>query len=193
MITEAKEGKCIIFSAPSGAGKTTIVRALLAEMNQLAFSISACSRAPRGTEKDGVDYHFIGVEEFQAKILQNDFVEWEEVYTNNYYGTLKSELSRIWDSRQIVVFDVDVIGGLHLKEIFKENALAIFIKPPNQDILEDRLRKRNTETEDKIQIRIKKAKDEVLRAGEFDAIIENDILEQAVDSASKQVLKFLSR
>ena len=193
MIIEGKEGKCIIFSAPSGAGKTTIVRALLAEMNQLAFSISACSRAPRGTEKDGVDYHFIGVEEFQAKILQNDFVEWEEVYTNNYYGTLKSELSRIWDSRQIVVFDVDVIGGLHLKEIFKENALAIFIKPPNQDILEDRLRKRNTETEDKIQIRIKKAKDEVLRAGEFDAIIENDILEQAVDSARKQVLKFLSR
>ena len=193
MIIEGKEGKCIIFSAPSGAWKTTIVRALLAEMNQLAFSISACSRAPRGTEKDGVDYHFIGVEEFQAKILQNDFVEWEEVYTNNYYGTLKSELSRIWDSRQIVVFDVDVIGGLHLKEIFKENALAIFIKPPNQDILEDRLRKRNTETEDKIQIRIKKAKDEVLRAGEFDAIIENDILEQAVDSARKQVLKFLSR
>ena len=193
MIIEGKEGKCIIFSAPSGAGKTTIVRALLAEMNQLAFSISACSRLPRGTEKDGVDYHFIGVEEFQAKILQNDFVEWEEVYTNNYYGTLKSELSRIWDSRQIVVFDVDVIGGLHLKEIFKENALAIFIKPPNQDILEDRLRKRNTETEDKIQIRIKKAKEEGLRAGEFDAIIENDILEQAVDSARKQVLKFLSR
>ena len=193
MIIEGKEGKCIIFSAPSGAGKTTIVRALLAEMNQLAFSISACSRAPRGTEKDGVDYHFIGVEEFQAKILQNDFVEWEEVYTNNYYGTLKSELSRIWDSRQIVVFDVDVIGGLHLKEIFKENALAIFIKPPNQDILEDRLRKRNTETEDKIQIRIKKAKEEGLRAGAFDAIIENDILEQAVDSARKQVLKFLSR
>ena len=193
MIIEGKEGKCIIFSAPSGAGKTTIVRALLAEMNQLAFSISACSRAPRGTEKDGVDYHFIGVEEFQAKILQNDFVEWEEVYTNNYYGTLKSELSRIWDSGQIVVFDVDVLGGIHLKEIFKENALAIFIKPPNQDILEDRLRKRNTETEDKIQIRIKKAKEEGLRAGAFDAIIENDILEQAVDSARKQVLKFLSR
>ena len=193
MIIEGKEGKCIIFSAPSGAGKTTIVRALLAEMNQLAFSISACSREPRGVEKDGVDYHFIGIEEFQAKILQNDFVEWEEVYTNNYYGTLKSELARIWNSGKTVVFDVDVIGGLHLKEIFKENALAIFIKPPNQDILEDRLRKRNTETEDKIQIRIKKAKEEGLRAGEFDAIIENDILEQAVDSARKQVLKFLSR
>ncbi len=146
MTQEVKEGKCIIFSAPSGAGKTTIVRALLAEMNQLAFSISACSRAPRGTEKNGKDYHFISVEEFQAKILQNDFVEWEEVYSNNYYGTLKSELSRIWDSGKTVVFDVDVIGGLHLKEIFKENALAIFITPPNQDILEDRLRKRNTES-----------------------------------------------
>ena len=193
MKTEVKEGKCIIFSAPSGAGKTTIVRALLAEINYLSFSISACTRAPRGLEKDGEDYYFMSVEEFQTKIAKDEFIEWEEVYTNNYYGTLKSELSRIWDSRQIVVFDVDVIGGLHLKEIFKENALAIFIKPPNQDILEDRLRKRNTETEDKIQIRIKKAKDEVLRAGEFDAIIENDILEQAVDSARKQVLKFLSR
>ena len=193
MINNAKEGKCIIFSAPSGAGKTTIVRALLAEMNQLAFSISACSREPRGVEKDGVDYYFIGIEEFQAKILQDDFVEWEEVYTNNYYGTLKSELSRIWDSGKTVVFDVDVIGGLHLKEIFKENALAIFIKPPNQDVLEDRLRKRNTETEDKIQIRIKKAKEEVLMAGKFDTIIENDILEQAVDSAREQVLKFLLR
>ena len=193
MMNKAKEGKCIIFSAPSGAGKTTIVRALLAEMNQLAFSISACSRLPRGTEKDGVDYHFISVEEFQAKILENDFVEWEEVYTNNYYGTLKSELSRIWDSGKTVVFDVDVVGGLHLKEILKENSLAIFIKPPNQDVLEDRLRKRNTETEDKIQIRIKKAKEEVLRAGKFDTIIENDILEQAIASAREQVLKFLSR
>ena len=192
MITEAKEGKCIIFSAPSGAGKTTIVRALLAEMNQLAFSISACSRLPRGTEKDGVDYHFIGVEEFQAKILQNDFVEWEEVYTNNYYGTLKSELSRIWDSGQIVVFDVDVLGGIHLKEIFNKNALSIFIKPPNIEVLEERLRKRNTDSEDKIQIRIKKAKEELLRAGEFDCVIENNQLELAIAAAHTQVSKFLS-
>jgi guanylate kinase len=193
MINNAKEGKCIIFSAPSGAGKTTIVRALLAEMNQLAFSISACSREPRGVEKDGVDYYFIGIEEFQAKILQDDFVEWEEVYTNNYYGTLKSELSRIWDSGKTVVFDVDVIGGLHLKEIFKTNALAIFIKPPNQEVLEDRLRKRNTESEGNLQIRIKKAKEEVLRAEEFDCVIENDQLELAIAAAHEQVLKFLSR
>jgi len=193
MTQEVKEGKCIIFSAPSGAGKTTIVRALLAEMNQLAFSISACSRAPRGKEKAGVDYHFISLEEFQAKILQDDFVEWEEVYTNNYYGTLKSELSRIWDSGKTVVFDVDVIGGLHLKEIFKTNALAIFIKPPNQEVLEDRLRKRNTESEGNLQIRIKKAKEEVLRAEEFDCVIENDQLELAIAAANEQVLKFLSR
>jgi guanylate kinase len=193
MTQEVKEGKCIIFSAPSGAGKTTIVRALLAEIDYLSFSISACSRAPRGKEKDGVDYHFISVEEFQAKILKNDFVEWEEVYTNNYYGTLKSELSRIWDSGKTVVFDVDVIGGLHLKEIFKTNALAIFIKPPNQEVLEDRLRKRNTESEGNLQIRIKKAKEEVLRAEEFDCVIENDQLELAIAAAHEQVLKFLSR
>ena len=193
MINEAKEGKCIIFSAPSGAGKTTIVRALLAEMNQLAFSISACSRLPRGTEKDGLDYHFISVEEFQAKILQNEFVEWEEVYSNNYYGTLKSELAHIWNLGKTVVFDVDVIGGLHLKEIFKTNALAIFIKPPNQEVLEDRLRKRNTESEGNLQIRIKKATEEVLRAEEFDCVIENDQLELAIAAAREQVLKFLSR
>ena len=191
MTQEVKEGKCIIFSAPSGAGKTTIVRALLAEIDCLSFSISACSRAPRGKEKDGVDYYFISVEGFQAKILQNDFIEWEEVYTNNYYGTLKSELARIWNSGKTVVFDVDVIGGLHLKEIFKDNALALFIKPPNQDVLEERLRKRNTESEDNLQIRIKKAKEEVLRAQEFDCVIENDQLELAIAAAREQVLKFL--
>ena len=193
MINKAKEGKCIIFSAPSGAGKTTIVRALLAEIDYLSFSISACSRAPRGKEKDGVDYHFISVEEFQAKILQNEFVEWEEVYSNNYYGTLKSELAHIWNLGKTVVFDVDVIGGLHLKEIFKTNALAIFIKPPNQEVLEDRLRKRNTESEGNLQIRIKKATEEVLRAEEFDCVIENDQLELAIAAAREQVLKFLSR
>ena len=192
MTQEVKEGKCIIFSAPSGAGKTTIVRALLAEIDCLSFSISACSRAPRGKEKDGVDYHFISVEGFQAKILQNEFVEWEEVYSNNYYGTLKSELAHIWNLGKTVVFDVDVIGGLHLKEIFKTNALAIFIKPPNQEVLEDRLRKRNTESEGNLQIRIKKAKEEVLRAEEFDCVIENDQLELAIAAANEQVLKFLS-
>ena len=192
MKTEVKEGKCIIFSAPSGAGKTTIVRALLAEINYLSFSISACTRAPRGLEKDGEDYYFMSVEEFKTKIAKDEFIEWEEVYTNNYYGTLKSELSRIWDSGQIVVFDVDVLGGIHLKEIFNKNALSIFIKPPNIEVLEERLRKRNTDSEDKIQIRIKKAKEELLRAGEFDCVIENNQLELAIAAAHAQVSKFLS-
>ena len=192
MIIEGKEGKCIIFSAPSGAGKTTIVRALLADINYLSFSISACTRAPRGLEKNGEDYYFMSVKEFQTKIAKDEFIEWEEVYTNNYYGTLKSELSRIWDSGQIVVFDVDVLGGIHLKEIFNKNALSIFIKPPNIEVLEERLRKRNTDSEDKIQIRIKKAKEELLRAGEFDCVIENNQLELAIAAAHAQVSKFLS-
>ena len=192
MKTEVKEGKCIIISAPSGAGKTTIVRALLADINYLSFSISACTRAPRGLEKDGEDYYFMSVKEFQTKIEKDEFIEWEEVYTNNYYGTLKSELSRIWDSGQIVVFDVDVLGGIHLKEIFNKNALSIFIKPPNIEVLEERLRKRNTDSEDKIQIRIKKAKEELLRAGEFDCVIENNQLELAIAAAHTQVSKFLS-
>ena len=192
MIIEGKEGKCIIFSAPSGAGKTTIVRALLADINYLSFSISACTRAPRGLEKNGEDYYFMSVKEFQTKIAKDEFIEWEEVYTNNYYGTLKSELSRIWDSGQIVVFDVDVLGGIHLKEIFNKNALSIFIKPPNIEVLEERLRKRNTDSEDKIQIRIKKAKEELLRAGEFDCVIENNQLELAIAAAHTQVSKFLS-
>lgn len=187
------DGKCIVFSAPSGAGKTTIVRNLLAEMDNLAFSISACTRSPRGLEKEGKDYYFMSVNDFKSKISNDEFIEWEEVYENNYYGTLKSELARTWNLGKTVVFDVDVLGGLHLKEIFNERALSIFIKPPNLQVLEERLRKRNTESEDKIQIRIKKAIEEVLRAGEFDTIIENDILEQAIASAREQVLKFLSR
>ena len=134
----------------------------------------------------------MSVEEFQTKIAKDEFIEWEEVYTNNYYGTLKSELSRIWDSGQIVVFDVDVLGGIHLKEIFNKNALSIFIKPPNIEVLEERLRKRNTDSEDKIQIRIKKAKEELLRAGEFDCVIENNQLELAIAAAHAQVSKFLS-
>ena len=192
METEVKEGKCIIFSAPSGAGKTTIVRSLLADINYLSFSISACTRAPRGLEKNGEDYYFMSVKEFQTKIAKDEFIEWEEVYTNNYYGTLKSELSRIWDSGKTVVFDVDVLGGIHLKEIFNKNALSIFIKPPNIEVLEERLRKRNTETEDKLQIRINKAKEELLRVGEFDCVIENDQLELAIAAAHTQVSKFLS-
>lgn len=186
-------GKCIIFSAPSGAGKTTLVHKLLESSNQYAFSVSACSRKPRENEIDGVDYYFIGLENFKQKITENAFVEWEEVYLNNFYGTLKSELIRIWKQGKTVVFDVDVVGGLNLKKIFKANALAIFINPPSAEILENRLRNRKTESEEKIQMRISKAKIELQRAAEFDVIVENNILEEAVEKVKLTAAEFIAR
>jgi guanylate kinase len=184
-------GKCIIFSAPSGAGKTTLVHKLLESSKQYAFSVSACSREPRKNERDGVDYYFIGLENFKQKISENAFVEWEEVYQDNFYGTLKSELIRIWSMGKTVVFDVDVVGGLNLKKVFKSNALAIFVNPPNMEILEERLRGRKTESEEKIQIRISKAQIEMDRATEFDVIIENNILEQAVEQVKAVATEFV--
>ena len=184
-------GKCIIFSAPSGAGKTTLVHKLLESSEQYAFSVSACSRDPRKNERDGVDYYFIGLENFKQKISENAFVEWEEVYKDNFYGTLKSELIRIWSMGKTVVFDVDVVGGLNLKKVFKSNALAIFVNPPNMEILEERLRGRKTESEEKIQIRISKAQIEMDRATEFDVIIENNILEQAVEQVKAVATEFV--
>lgn len=186
-----QQGKCVIFSAPSGAGKTTIVHALLDRINQLAFSVSACSREPRPNEVDGTDYHFLGVQGFQKAILEEQFVEWEEVYTNNYYGTLKSEMERIWSNGQTVIFDVDVIGGLNLKKYYGDNALAIFVHPPSYDELERRLRARSTETEDKIQQRMGKAKRELEKAPEFDIILENNQLDRAIQQAEDIVLEFL--
>lgn len=188
---ENSTGKCIIFSAPSGAGKTTIVHALLNSMPQLSFSVSACSRPPRGDEKDGVDYHFLSADEFRTKIQNNEFVEWEEVYSDMYYGTLKSEIERIWLAGKTVVFDVDVIGGLNLKKSFKEQALAIFIQPPSLAILEERLRNRKTDSEEKIQIRLAKSIQELERAVEFDFIIENDELIEAVEKAKNKVNEFI--
>ena len=190
---ENSTGKCIIFSAPSGAGKTTIVHALLNSMPQLAFSVSACSRAPRGKEIDGVDYHFLTADEFRTKIQNDEFVEWEEVYSDMYYGTLKSEIERIWSLGKTVVFDVDVVGGLNLKKNFKEQALAVFIQPPSLTILEQRLRNRKTDSEEKIQIRLAKSIQELERATEFDVIIENNVLEVAIEKSKKLVIEFIER
>jgi guanylate kinase len=192
-MTSPLQGKCIIFSAPSGAGKTTIVHNLLKRDLGLEFSVSACSRDPRPNEIDGKDYYYLGVEGFKEKIDSDAFVEWEEVYTNNFYGTLKSEMERIWSQGKTVIFDVDVIGGLNLKKQFKEQALAIFVKPPSYEELEKRLRGRSTETEDKINQRMDKATKELAFAKEFDIELVNDELSAACDQAASFVCDFLDK
>jgi guanylate kinase len=189
---EKNEGKCIIFSAPSGAGKTTIVHRLLQEIPSLSFSVSACSREARPTEKDGVDYYFLTADEFKNKIENQEFIEWEEVYANNFYGTLTSEIEKIWSANKSVIFDVDVVGGLNLKRYFGDKALAVFVQPPSLEILEKRLRSRKTESEEKIQVRIKKATIEMERANEFDYILVNNELDLAVNEIKEIVLKFLA-
>ena len=185
------EGKVIIFSAPSGAGKTTIVRALLDELSELSFSISACSRNPRSQEVNGKDYHFIGIEGFKNKINNNEFVEWEEVYQDHFYGTLNSELTRIWNANKTVVFDVDVVGGMSLKKKFGKNALAIFVMPPSLMVLEERLRNRNTDSEQKIRQRLEKAEQEISLSSGFDVILKNDNLDIAISDAKAIVNQFL--
>ena len=191
MATDLNTGKCILFSAPSGAGKTTIVRHLLDHNSMLAFSISACSRAPRGVEVDGKDYYFLGVEKFQQKIKEEAFLEWEEVYVDNYYGTLKEEVERIWALGKTVVFDVDVVGELNIKKQLGERALAIFVQAPSYEELERRLRSRSTESEEKIQMRMAKAKDELAKSVEFDVILENNELSVACQKAEELVAQFL--
>lgn len=186
-------GKCIIFSAPSGAGKTTLVHKLLQSSTQFAFSISACSRDPRVNEIDGKDYYFIGLEGFKKKIEEEAFVEWEEVYKDNFYGTLKNELVRLWSEGKTVVFDVDVVGGLNLKKFLKNKALAIFVQPPTMEILEQRLRNRKTESEEKIQMRISKAHEEIKRSDEFDVIVENNVLEEAVERVLFLANEFINK
>ncbi len=192
-MSETKSGKCVIFSAPSGAGKTTIVHRLLEMDLGLAFSVSACSRNPRPNEVDGKDYYFLGVEGFKQKIRENDFVEWEEVYRDNFYGTLRSEIERIWAEGKAVIFDVDVVGGLNLKKLFLDNALAIFVQPPSYEELEKRLRHRSTETEEKINQRMEKAHKELSFAREFDYVLINDDLEKAVEKARELVEEFLDK
>jgi guanylate kinase len=185
------DGKLVIISAPSGAGKTTIVKHLLNSGLNLSFSVSATTRAIRGNETDGKDYFFLSVQEFKEKIKNNEFVEWEEVYKDLFYGTLKRELERIWENGKHVLFDVDAKGGINLKKKFGTNAIAIFIMPPSVVELENRLIKRGTETTDKIIIRIEKAKEELKLADQFDTIIDNHQLDKAKEEALKMISSFL--
>lgn len=190
---EFEGGKCIIFSAPSGAGKTTIVKYLLRNVPDLAFSISAASRAPRGREENGIDYHFLSIADFKEKIKNDEFVEWEEVYQDNFYGTLKSEVIRHWKAGKTVLFDVDAIGGINLKKIFGPRAFSVFIKPPSLFVLEQRLKNRKTESEAQIKMRLDKANEEISHADEFDYILINDNLEFACYEIKVEVLNFIQQ
>lgn len=189
-----KKGKLIVFSAPSGSGKTTIVKHLLGqpELN-LEFSISAASRDARGEEVQGKDYYFISTEDFKTHIKNEDFLEWEEVYRDNFYGTLKSEIERIWALGKNVIFDIDVAGGLRIKSKFPEETLAVFVKPPSIDELKIRLKKRSTESEDKINMRIAKASVELATAPQFDVVIKNYDLAIALEEATQLVKDFVSK
>lgn len=188
------EGKVVIFSAPSGAGKSTIVNHILKLYPQFEFSISATSRKPRGEEKDGVEYYFIDADRFRELISQDAFVEYEEVYQDRFYGTLKSEVERIWNDGKVIIFDVDVKGGYNLKKYFKDNALSFLIVPPSMEVLESRLRGRATDCEADIQVRLQKAQSELDFAhGKFDVEILNDRLEDAFAQADGAVHEFLCR
>jgi len=184
--------KVIIFSAPSGAGKTTIVKHLLENLStQLSFSISACSRAPRQNEVNGKDYHFLSVENFKKGIENELFLEWEEVYPNLFYGTLLEEVQRIWSNGKAIIFDVDVQGGISLKQHFGEQALSVFVAPPSLDILEERLRNRGTESEEDLQKRIGKAAQEMIYKTDFDKVLVNENLERACQQALEMAQDFL--
>ncbi len=188
------KGKLFVFSAPSGSGKTTIVRHLLKqEKFNLEFSISATSRDPRDFEKNGEDYYFIDLSDFKNKIKSDAFLEWEEVYRDNFYGTLKSEIARIWGLKKHVIFDIDVVGGLRIKKKFPNETLSVFVKPPSVDELKIRLKKRKTESEEKINMRIAKASVELATAPQFDNIIKNYELEVALKDAEELALNFLKK
>ena len=186
------QGKLIIFSAPSGAGKTTIVQHLLKIFPELEFSVSACSRPMRKDETQGVDYYFLSLDKFKQKIANEEFIEWEEVYKDNFYGTLKSEVVRIWKKGKHIIFDMDVVGGLNLKKQFGKESLAIFVMPPSIEHLEKRLQSRETETPESIKRRIGKAENELQAAIMFDKIVLNDTLEHALVEAEKIVSDFLN-
>lgn len=185
------KGKLVILAGPSGSGKTTIVRHLLGVYPRLAFSISACSRAKREGETDGEDYYFLSVEQFRQKIDNGDFLEWEEVYPGSYYGTLRTEVERLWKAGRDVIFDIDVKGAMNLKKHYPECSLAVFIQPPSLEALEERLKKRKTETPEFFEQRIKKAAEELSYSNQFDKIIQNNDLPTAYTEAQKLVGEFL--
>ena len=186
-----KTGKLIVFSAPSGSGKTTLVQHLLSQSLPLGFSISATSRAPRGKEQNGIDYHFMTPKKFQEKIQQDAFLEYEEVYQGLYYGTLLSELNRLWNQEKHILFDIDVIGGLNIKKKYPNNTLAIFVLPPSIKILEERLKKRATDSEETIQKRIQKAQMEIEYAPKFDTVLINKDLKTAKKEVVQVVRNFI--
>lgn len=186
-----KQGKLIIFSAPSGAGKTTIVKHLLTKFPSLSFSISATTRESRGDEKNEKDYYFISKEDFLHKVARQEFVEFEEVYSGTFYGTLRSEIQRIWDNDQHVIFDIDVEGGLRLKRKYENDALAIFVQPPSLEVLKERLTGRGTDSAEKLQERFVKAEKELAYADKFDVILKNHDLETACLEAEKLVGDFI--
>ncbi len=185
--------KVLIFSAPSGAGKSTIVNHLLEVFPSLEFSVSATSRAPRGEERNGREYYFLSAEEFASRVASGDFIEWEEVYSGSCYGTLKSELDRIWAEGHVVVFDIDVQGGLNIKKLFGEQALSVFIMPPSVDELRRRLEGRGTDTPEAIERRVAKAESEMAQADRYDKIIVNDSLDTALAEAEDTVRKFIDK
>ena len=184
-------GKLIVISAPSGAGKTSIVHFLLSQIDSLSFSVSACSRLRRENETDGIDYHFLAAEQFQKEIKENAFLEWEEVYENQYYGTLKSEVEKIWQKGKTVIFDVDVEGGLNIKKQYPTECLSIFIMPPSLAVLEERLQSRGSESAESLQKRVMKAKGEIAKSEEFDKIILNDDFAMACRKTMEVIQKFI--
>lgn len=189
---EQKKNKLLIITAPSGAGKTSVTKHLMKCFPRLAFSISAATRQPRANEKDGVDYHFISVEDFQQKIRNNEFIEWEMVYEGKYYGTLKSEIQRIWDKGETPILDIDVKGAIHVQGLYPSQTLSIFIEPPSTEELKRRLLSRGTETAETLEARVNKAAYEISFKHSFTRVIVNDELKKACDEAEQVVGAFLA-